>query len=385
MMRICFDTRSTGRSGGTGVATYARMLEKACETEGLEHSRLLDLQRGRPDLNPHSVPRQILRLLKASFSERLVQRNGIHYQVHDLYRTATVRSRTWHKMTYLESPEPPSLMHWTYPLPLMWKNTRNVVTIHDIIPILHPEYGNFSKVEMQRLLLQCCEQADGIVTVSKAVQADLISELGIAEDKITLLPQTVSFSDEELQEARYTSPPCPSNGFLYFGSIEKRKNIERIITAHGLSKTSRPLTLIGNQGFGAKVELAALHTHPRPELVHLIPWCSRSALIRAIQEARAVIYPSLAEGFGLPIIEAMLLGTPVITSFGHATEEIAQQAALLVSPLDVKEISEAIHRIGTNDLLYQSLIQAGLVRAKAFQFPSYARKVGNFYRNFIRN
>ena len=195
----------------------------------------------------------------------------------------------------------------------------------------------------------------------------------------------VRFSDEELHEARYTSPPSPTDGFLYFGSIEKRKNIGRIITAHGLSRTRRPLTLIGNRGFGAKAELAALYNHPRPELVHLVPWCSRSALIKAIQEARAVIYPSLAEGFGLPIIEAMMLGTPVITSFGHATEEVAQQAALLVSPVNVKEISEAIYTIGTNDLLYQSLIQAGLVRAEAFQFPSYARKVGNFYRNFIKN
>lgn len=385
MMRICFDTRSTGRSGGTGVATYAQMLEKACETEGLEHSRLLDLQPRSSDFNPHSFPRQVLRLLKASFSERRVRKSGTNYQVPDLYRTATVRSRTWHKMTYLESLDPPLLMHWTYPLPLAWKNTKNVVTIHDIIPILHPEYGRFSKSEMKRLLLQCCEQTDGIVTVSKAVQTDLISELGIAEDKITLLPQAVRFSDEELHEARYTSPPSPTDGFLYFGSIEKRKNIGRIITAHGLSRTRRPLTLIGNRGFGAKDELAALYNHPRPELVHLVPWCSRSALIKAIQEARAVIYPSLAEGFGLPIIEAMMLGTPVITSFGHATEEVAQQAALLVSPVNVKEISEAIYTIGTNDLLYQSLIQAGLVRAEAFQFPSYARKVGNFYRNFIKN
>ncbi|MFT8980263.1 glycosyltransferase family 4 protein, partial [Gluconobacter oxydans] len=269
----------------------------------------------------------------------------MNYQVHDLYRTAIVRSRTWHKITYLESQDPPSLMHWTYPLPLMWKNTRNIVTIHDIIPLLHPEYGSFSKSEMKRLLLQCCEQADGIVTVSKAVQMDLISELGIAKTKITLLPQAVSFSDEELQDAKYTAPPCPSEGFLYFGSIEKRKNIGRIITAHGLSRTSRPLTLIGNHGFGAKTELAALHTHPKPELVHLIPWCSRGALIKAIQEARAVVYPSLAEGFGLPIIEAMMLGTPVITSFGHATEEIAQKAALLVSPLDVSGISEAMYTI----------------------------------------
>ncbi|WP_194285264.1 glycosyltransferase family 4 protein [Gluconobacter aidae] len=361
------------------------MLEKACETEGLGHSRLLDMLQNSPDFNPHSFPRQIRRFLRAGSSERTVQMDGMNYQVHDLYRTATVRSRTWHKMTYLESQPPPSLMHWTYPLPLMWKNTKNIVTIHDIIPILHPEYGSFSKTEMNRLLLQCCEQADGIVTVSKAVQTDLVSELGIAEDKITLLPQAVSFSDEELQEANDTPSPCPSNGFLYFGSIEKRKNIGRIITAHGLSRTSRPLTLIGNQGFGAKAELAALHTHPRPDLVHLIPWCSRSALIRAIQEARAVVYPSLAEGFGLPIIEAMMLGTPVITSVGHATEEIAQQAALLVSPVDVKEISEAIHTIGTNNLLYQSLVQAGLLRAEAFQFPSYARKIGNFYRGFIKN
>lgn len=385
MMRICFDTRSTGRPGGTGVATYARMLEKACEAEGLEHSLLLDLQQDSPALNPHSFPRQMLRLLRAGFSERAVQRDRMNYQVHDLYRTATVRSRTWHKMTYLESRDPPSVMHWTYPLPLMWKNIRNVVTVHDIIPILRPEYGNFSTSEMKRLVLQCCEQADGIVTVSQAVQTDLISELGIAKEKITLLPQAVGFSDQELQEARYTQPPCPPGGFLYFGSIEKRKNIGRIITAHGLSQTSRPLTLIGNHGFDAKAELAALHIHPRPELVHLIPWCSRRALIKAIQEARAVVYPSLAEGFGLPIIEAMMLGTPVITSLGHATEEIAQQAALLVSPVDVKEISEAMHTIGTNDLLYDSLIKAGFMRAEAFQFPSYARKIGNFYRNFIQN
>ncbi|WP_438384206.1 glycosyltransferase family 1 protein [Asaia sp. BMEF1] len=255
--------------------------------------------------------------------------------------------------------------------------------MHDLIPMLQPDLCGSGTSRTHRRLKQCGDAAVAIVTVSDAVRDDIIEHLAYPADKVVNLSQPVSFSPSLIAEARREAVICPPGSFLYFGLLERRKNIGRMIRAHGLSGSHRSLVLIGKQGFGAEEELAALAEHPAPQRVQILPWCSRASLVRAILEARCVFFPSLAEGFGLPIAEAMTLGTPVITSQGHATEEIAGGAAYLVDPCDIEALTVALSRVGSDDVLASRLVEAGYARSQAFTLRAYAERLGVFYGNIV--
>ena len=143
------------------------------------------------------------------------------------------------------------------------------------------------------------------------------------------------------------------------------------------------MTIIGALGFGGAEELHALKHHPVPERVRILPWCSRPALVRAIREARCVAFPSLAEGFGLPILEAMLLGTPVLTSLGHATEEISGTSALLVDSTNVEALAGGIKTLDQDDALWAALSSSGRKRAQDFAIEPYARRMKKFYQTLL--
>ncbi|AOX19417.1 hypothetical protein A0U90_02935 [Kozakia baliensis] len=379
-MQICFDNRNTGRSGGTGVATYATALADASKEAGFEVTWLSDGEKS------HRAPRRLDERLKRqcrafSASRKVKRTSAEHYECYDLYRTAHVRFQQTGRLSTLSASQCPDIMHWTYPLPITWPGTRNILTIHDLIPLINPDLTDISGTRMRHLLEACCQKAQAIVTVSESVRRDILEQLPISEDKVFNFYQTVDFSSALLKEAECAPDITEPGGFLYFGSIEKRKNIARLIEAHGRSGSSRPLTLIGAHGYRATEELAAIASHPKgEELIRQIPWCPRASLIRAIIKARAVLFPSLAEGFGLPVLEAMTLGTSVMTSQSHALGEIAGDAAILVDPYSLPSMTQAIKTLDENDTACSELIQKGLRHSSKFAKDIYAHKLAAFYR-----
>jgi len=378
-MGVGIDTRNTGRPGGTGIATYATLLAEACRLVGLPPQWLHD--DAAQHAGNHALGSRLSRLVRSLRSECPLRSAIDGYTGRDLYRAAEVRDRLRlsARPLYVTHARPPVIMHWTCPLPIMWPEIPNVVTMHDLIPLLQPELCGSSASRMLRRLKRCGDAAAAIVTVSNAVRNDIIEHLAYPASKVVNLSQPVSFSPSLLAEARREVGICPPGSFLYFGLLERRKNIGRMIRAHGLSGSHRSLVLIGKQGFGAAEEMAALAEHPAPERVQILPWCSRASLVRAIQEARCVFFPSLAEGFGLPIAEAMTLGTPVITSLGHATEEIAGGSAYLVDPFNVAALAHALSKVGSDDALASRLVEAGYARSRAFTLKAYAERLGSFY------
>ena len=380
-MLIGLDTRNTGRHGGTGVATYASTLKDACEKAG--HKPMLLQDDGAISQSAHDFLPRLSRAIRSTAPLRALQLHRDGYSCNDLYRTAEVRDRLWQAATFVESPRSPAIMHWTYPLPLLWQDIPNVVTIHDLIPVLHPALSGIPRDRIRRRVEHWCDRATAIVTVSNAVKFDLMAAFGVPEAKIFMSSQPVSFSEPLLDAARHADSPCEPDGFLYFGTLERRKNIGRIIDAHSRSRTNRQLTLIGEEGFESDVELQKLGQHRAPERVKIVRWCPRPALIRAIKEAHAIVFPSLAEGFGLPIIEAMALGTPVITSIGHATEEIAGDAAWLVDATDTEDLAHAFDTLDRENSLHAELSCAGLKRASEseFNFDMYSQRMSLFYQN----
>lgn len=373
-MRIGLDARNDAAQGGTGIATYARTIAEACALEGMDVSWLS----GTSGREGRAAP--LIRLGQALATRRGVRRIGAGYRVCGLYRAAIVRYRNFSRMTELRGDRPPAVMHWTCPLPIRWEGVPNVVTIHDLIPLLHPSLAVTAISDFGRFLQECCDKAEAVVTVSEAVRADILSCLKVAPEKVVNLSQAVTFDAAILDAARKAPLICPQGGFVYFGTLERRKNVARLIRAHALSGSTRCLTLIGAFGHGKDEILRERYRHPHPEWIRLLPWADRESLIGVMIGARAVVFPSLAEGFGLPIAEAMALGVPVLTSAGHATEEVAGGAGLLVAPEDTGAMAEALRALDCDDELVETLRLRGLERASAFSMPAFAARLANFYR-----
>lgn len=378
-MNIGLDTRNVGRPGGTGIATYATTLAEACELAG--HSPRWVQDSMDASTRPHAMEHRLSRLIRSLHPVSRLTADPAGYIGKDLYRTAEIRDRlrSGKSPLKIESRHAPSIMHWTCPLPIIWPDIPNIVTIHDLIPLLRPDLCNINPYIIRKRIEICCANSTAIVTISESVRQDIISHLSVPAEKVINLSQSVSLPQRLLNEAHETPRLCEPGGFLYFGLLDRRKNIGRLIKAHGISGSRRPLVLIGAQGLGASEELAPLADHPAPERVHIFPWCTRPSLIRAISEARCVVFPSLAEGFGLPIAEAMVIGTPVITSRGHATEEIAGGAALLVDPYDIADLAGAMNSVDHDDASVVQLRALGRKRAQAFTMESYSKRLATFY------
>ncbi|ARW47192.1 Protein RfbU [Acetobacter pasteurianus subsp. pasteurianus] len=373
---VAIGARNVGAEGGTGVSTYAATLREALQHNGAQVGIAggMDWQRA-----PHALRNKFLQFVLAlkAHQKFTFSQSEYSWNVSDFFRKIQVHFSTFNRITAVSSEYTPNIIHWSYPFPAYWENIPNIYTVHDLIPLLHPDLTGIQSERMQRILKQCMQRATAIVTVSEAVRQDIAVCFPEYIHKVVVLGQAVSLP---FGNAKISAFHEGKEHFLYFGSIEKRKNIYRLIQAHGRSGTHCPLLLIGNDGFGAREELAAIAMHPKPDLVRHIPWCSKEHLLTLIQNARAVLFPSLAEGFGLPIVESMALGTPVMTSNGHATQEVAGNAALLVDPYNVSEMADAISLLDQSACLRQELTSAGLMRAQDFSMEHYMSRIASLYK-----
>jgi glycosyltransferase involved in cell wall biosynthesis len=357
--RIGLDARNLHAPNGTGVATYTATLARACENAGYAPQLLTAPAR---DGKSRRFARALLpyRTLAADFSAP------------DIFRTAQVHFNIYGRPLRLRTRTPPTLMHWTYPLPLYLAGCPNIVTVHDLIPLTRPDLTGIDAARMRRILQATLRRAAAIVTVSQTVRAELTAQFGIAPERVTNLYQAVDITLEDGPEI------CPPGSLLAIGTVEPRKNIARLIAAHAASGVPQKLVIIGPDGQGAAGELAGAG----PQVLR-VPYAPRAALLRAMARCGGVLFPSLAEGFGLPIAEAFALGVPVMTSRGGATEEIAGGAASLVDPYDIQDMARAIAELAQNDALRDRLKSAGLARATHFTLDAYAARLRAFYDHIL--
>lgn len=181
---------------------------------------------------------------------------------------------------------------------------------------------------------------------------------------------------------------------LFFGAIEPKKNVGRLIEAYLASGIDIPLVIIGSKAWKSDEELRLVSTAaPRSQgairearatdRVFHFDYAPVSLLVSAIRGARATIFPSLYEGFGLPVLESMVLGTPVVTSREGATAEIAGAAALLVNPYDPAEIASAMRLVTSDHERTSELAAAGKRRAEMFSASQYASRVSKLYGDLM--
>ena len=173
----------------------------------------------------------------------------------------------------------------------------------------------------------------------------------------------------------------PENLVLFVGAIQRRKNIARLVKAFERLPPSWRLALAGApDGYGAAEELRAVEQSPRRAAIDVLGYVPNHALERLYQRASIFAFPSLDEGFGIPVLEAMAHGVPTLTSSRSSLPEVAGDAALLVDPLDTEAIAVALERLAEDTALRADLTSRGLERARAFSWESAVDRTWTIYQ-----
>jgi len=322
------------------------------------------------------------------FETRLPRFDRI-WNVHRLFDRGMLKFDLLRSLQRVRLPQTPDLMHWTYPLPVRVEGAANIYTLHDLVPLRLPYTTLDRKASYLDLMKWIAKTADHIVTVSEASRRDIIELLKVPEDRVTNTYQAVHVpralterSDDEVADIiGGTFGLEPRRYFLFYGSIEPKKNIGRIVEAFMSSGLGCQLVIVGARAWKSANETRLLDALPGGDRrVVRIEYLPFPMLVNLIRAARAVVFPSLYEGFGLPVLEAMQLGTPVLASSTSSVPEVAGDAALLVNPYSTEEIGRALRRLDDDDDLCAELAARGRKQAEKFSEAAYAERLRSLYQ-----
>ncbi len=273
---------------------------------------------------------------------------------------------------------------WTQPPA---KNAKLVTTIHDLSFLRWPETVHPKVLKAQKGRLKWVEkEAEAVIAISKATKKEIVELTEIPEAKITViyegLPTDVgNFQFSNFQFSKIKKKYNIENKYiLAMGSQAPRKNIEKLIKAFSMIQLSN-----GSIAKNLKLVVAGRYKTKEklPNGVITTGFLDREELLGLMREAMAFVYPSLYEGFGLPILEAFGLKTPVVTSNCSSMAEIADKAAVLVDPKSVESIAEGIKKIIENKKLRNDLIKKGKERLKNFSWQKTAKETLEVYKRIV--
>jgi glycosyltransferase involved in cell wall biosynthesis len=285
--------------------------------------------------------------------------------------------------------EQPDIFHCQYVQP-PFARCRTVVTIHDLAHEHYPEYQRpLESLAMRKLVAATARRADRVVTVSEFCADDISRTYRVPREKITVTYETVSerFRPGDKGRAReqlarkYT---IAGDFLLYVGRIQARKNLVRLVEAfHRVRRQGANIKLIivGRPDYGADHLLAKIDQLGLRQEVVFPGYVAAEDLPFFYQGAEAFVFPSVFEGFGLPVLESMACGIPTITSRGSSLEEVAGDGALIIDPNDSAAITTAIERVLDDAQLRGDLVARGLRRSAEFTVQKFAAKVLDVYRS----
>jgi glycosyltransferase involved in cell wall biosynthesis len=267
---------------------------------------------------------------------------------------------------------------------------KSVVTIHDCIHLRFPQYlpNRLGYVYARSALWMATHLSSRIVTVSEASKRDILEYFRVPPQKIDVIYNGIDerFSEPPPEDdvARVRERYQLDDPFvLYAGNIKPHKNLERLIEAfHTLRRTGFDqvkLLIIGDEISKYATLRHAVHRHKLHKHVRFFGFVPDSTLAILYRLAGVFVFPSLYEGFGLPPLEAMASGTPVITSNVSSLPEVVADAALLIDPHEPDSIADAIRRVLTDQSLREDLRQRGLERARHFSWERSIRRVRQIY------
>ncbi len=270
---------------------------------------------------------------------------------------------------------------------------KTILTIHDLSVLLNPEWHPAYRVtKYRRFFMRSFTHAAHVLVNSEDTKSALIQNLEVKEHKITVLPLAarpgfVPQSKEAIESVR-THLNLPPNYFLFVGNQEPRKNLLGLLRAFNqlpdAVRRQFPLVLAGGAGWNTEALQAELRG-ALPGSVLVTGYLPDTELVAVTAGARALFLPSFHEGFGMPALEAMACGTPVVCSAVGGLVEAVGAAARFIDPLSAPTITEALSDLSQSDALCAELSQRGLVQASLFSWDRVARGTADAYRRLLKD
>jgi alpha-1,3-rhamnosyl/mannosyltransferase len=388
-MRIVYNLDCI-RAPMTGVAYYTLNMVSSiiqqhpdADIAAFRHNQLLskqailDLfsQTSLPSARQSTWKKQAIEMINHSFIARqLIQtQQSLHHQLRLKHK---LHNAIYHEPNFVLLPH----------------NGKKVLTVHDVSMFDCPEFLPKGRAHfLQHHLRRGMKEADALIVSCQFIKNRVLDLTHIDEKKIHIIapgaqenfmPRTETETHAALQKfsLRY------KQFLLCVATLEPRKNLARLI--HAYQKLSPdlqqayPLILVGNKGWLYEELLALMTRNPASNIV-LLRYVDQQTLFHLYSAAKAFVYPSLYEGFGLPVLEAMQSGTPVISSNVSSLPEVCGDAGILIDPLDEVKIATAIEKILTTDNVhYAALVENSRARAKQFSWQHFARQLFDVYKNF---
>lgn len=267
-----------------------------------------------------------------------------------------------------------------------------ILTIHDLTPLLFPQThpSNFKFWWRWNFTLKLIkDRLKCVITDSENTKKDCIKYLGIHEEKIQVVPLAASeiykpmSNKEEIKNELKLKYEINDPFILFVGTLEARKNISTLIKAFYKLKTriNHKLVIIGRKGWKYDEIFETIEKLNIKRDIIFTDYVPESDLVKFYNSADVFVYPSLYEGFGLPPLEAMACGCPVITSNTSSLPEVVGNAGIMVDPYDVDELAGAIYNALNNSSLRKKLSKRSLERSKLFKWCKVAKKTWNIYEN----
>ncbi len=284
----------------------------------------------------------------------------------------------------------PDLLHgMAFALPLLWQGL-SVVTVFDLSFIRYPQRLSVGRrLYLRTMTRASVRRARRVITISESSKAEIATLLGIPADKIDVALPGVSTDFRPLPAEEVSAfrerEGLPARLILYVGTLEPRKNLETLVQAYARlpQRGAVKLALVGAQGWGIKSLFALIERLNVAQDIVLPGYVPRESLPLWYNVAEIFAYPSIYEGFGMPPVEAMACGTPVVTSNTTSLPEAVGSDGILLPPTDVEAWAEALARLLTDHAARAELAQRGQERARRFRWELTARQTAEAYRRAL--
>jgi len=257
------------------------------------------------------------------------------------------------------------------------RHRRTVVTFHDLF-VMSGEYSTPEfRERFARQAKTAAERADLIVAVSRFTARQVEDYLHVDPARIRVILHGVR------PVAPSGRPVAREQMILFVGAIQKRKNVVRLVRAFEQTDPGWKLVLAGSYGYGSLEALARIETSSRRDDIEVLGYVPDAVLEALYQRASVFAFPSLDEGFGMPVLDAMARGVPVLTSFSSAMPEVAGDAALAVDPLNTESVAEGLRRITRDVALRDELSLKGHARCRKFSWEKAVDQTWGVYQELL--
>lgn len=365
-MRVLFNALQAGNRSGTGVysaqlARWLPQIDSECEVDVLwPQDELL------PDVPDSSRDR------------------------YWLTPSGSALSRIFREHSSAAQQSSANLVHYPCNVIGLRERTPAIVTVHDLTFLEEPAWYRWERATYNRWgVSHSVRRAKRVIAVSEATADALVDRLRVDRDRIDVVYNGV---DERFVPAGDDTKivvrekyDLPSSFFLFVGTLEPRKNLVRVINAWSriANEIDQDLVLVGREGWKAGPIFEAARASAHSARIRFVGFVEHGDLPGLMGTADALVYPSLAEGFGIPVAEAMACGTPVVTSNVSSLPEVAGDAGLLVDPVDEAAIGDAMRRLAGDAALRADFSGRGIERARMFSWRKSAEQTMETYRKAL--